>query len=279
MSTLLKRVLSAIVMIGCLIFLIYVGGPVIWVVVAVIAAVAQWELSKAFGLTVDESGKKRIVICGMAMSAIMYLIAWLSDYKMAFLLCPIIYLIFLFAIYVFKFGKITISDVVKYLFIFIYIAVFLGFVAVIRDKMEYGRYLTWMALIPPIASDTFAYFIGSAIGKHKLAPVVSPKKSIEGSIGGLFGGALCAGLYGWFVSTRIDVLPGFIIACAIIGFVNGGISQMGDLSASAIKRESGIKDYGNLIPGHGGALDRIDSVLYIAPIVYLGVEVLITYFI
>jgi len=277
-STLLKRVLSAIVMIGSLILLIYIGGPVIWVVVSIISITAEWELSKALGLTVNENGKKKIVVCGAVMTVIMYVIAWQSDYRMAFLFCPIIYLIVLFAIYVFNYGKITVSDVMKYLFVYIYIAVFLGFVAVIRDCMPQGRYLTWLALIPSIASDTFAYFIGSAFGKHKLAPVVSPKKSIEGSIGGLLGGALCTGLYGLFVSSRISVLPGFVLACVVIGLINGGISQIGDLSASAIKRESGIKDYGNIIPGHGGALDRIDSVIYIAPIVYLGVMVLTTYF-
>lgn len=278
MSTLLKRVLSAIVMIGCLILLIYIGGPAIWIAVAVIAGTAEWELSKALKIADKESGKRTIAIIGIAVSALMYGGAWLFDYKMSFLLCPIVYLIFLFAYYVFNYGKISILDVVKFIFVFIYIAVFLGFIPVIRDCVEYGKYLTWLALIPSIASDTFAYFVGSAIGKHKLAPVVSPKKSIEGSVGGVLGSALCAGLYGLFVSSRIEVLPGFIIACAIIGLVNGGISQVGDLTASAIKRESGIKDYGNIIPGHGGALDRIDSVLYIAPIVYVGVVILNMYF-
>ena len=279
MSSLVKRVLSAIVMIACLIFLIYFGGPIIWLFVAVLSCTAQWELGKALGLNTKESGKIKILIVGMVMTVVMFALCWLWDYKLAILLCTAIYLIILFAVYVFNYGKISVKDVEAFLFVYVYISVFLSFIPVIRECMEPGIYLVWIALIPSIASDTFAYFVGSAIGKHRLAPVVSPKKSIEGSVGGIIGAALCMALYGWYMSTKVSVLPGFVIVCALIGLVNGGVSQIGDLAASAIKREMGIKDYGNLIPGHGGALDRIDSILYIAPVVYLGVVILTTYFI
>lgn len=278
MSSLVKRVLSAIVMIACLIVLVYFGGPIIWIFVAALCSIAQWELGKALGLTEEKSLKKKVLITGMIITAFMLSLCWLWDYKMAVLLCPAVYLIILFAVYVFNYGKFSVKDVEEFIFIYMYISVFLAFVPVIRECFEEGRYLVWIALIPSIASDTFAYFVGSAIGKHRLAPVVSPKKSIEGSVGGVIGAALCMALYGWFMSTKVSVLPGFIVACALIGLVNGGVSQIGDLAASAIKREKGIKDYGNLIPGHGGVLDRIDSILYIAPVVYLGVVILTSYF-
>lgn len=279
MSTLVKRVLSAIVLIACLITLIYVGGVSIWIAVAIIAAIAQWELGKALGYVTDESGKKKILILGIVISAFMYATCYLLDYKVALIMYPAIYLIILFATYVFNFGKYSVKDVAAFIFIYAYIAVSLSFIPIIRASIEQGIYLAWFILIPPIASDTVAYFVGSAIGKHKMAPVVSPKKSIEGSVGGIIGAAVITGAYGYYVSTVMEVTNGFVVACAVIGLVVGGVSQIGDLAASAIKREYGIKDYGKLIPGHGGVLDRVDSILYIAPIVYLGVIVLTTYFI
>jgi len=278
-STLLKRVLSAIVLIACLIALIYVGGVSIWIALSLVAVIAQWELGKALGYTDKESGKLKILIFGMIVSILMYASCYLADYKVSLILFPAVYLIILFAIYVFNFGKYSAKDVASYLFIFAYIAVSLSFIPIIRESFEQGRYLVWLILIPPISSDTFAYFVGSAIGKHKMAPVVSPKKSIEGSVGGVIGAAVVTGIFGYYVSTVMNVTNGFVIACAVIGLVVGGVSQIGDLAASAIKREYGIKDYGKLIPGHGGALDRVDSILYVAPIVYFGVVLLTTYFV
>lgn len=278
MSTLVKRILSAIVMIGALVCLIYIGGPVIWVAVSAISITAEWELGKALGYGQTENGKKPLLIVGMVMSVLMYMICWLYDYKIAFLLCPSIYLIIVFAFYVFKYGKYSVKDVACFILIFMYISIFLAFIPVVRECLPHGMYMVWILLIPSIASDTFAYFVGSAIGKHKLAPVVSPKKSIEGSVGGVIGSALIMGLYGLFLSHNLSVKNGFIIVCVLIGLVVGGVSQIGDLAASAIKREVGIKDYGNIIPGHGGALDRIDSIIYVAPVIYIGVYVLTTYF-
>ena len=112
-----------------------------------------------------------------------------------------------------------------------------------------------------------AYCVGMLIGKHKMAPVLSPKKSVEGGIGGVVGAALIGVLYALAINqwgnAGVDV-----VSYAIIGAVGGAISQVGDLSASAIKRQCGIKDYGKLIPGHGGILDRFVSVIFTAPIIY-----------
>ena len=107
-----------------------------------------------------------------------------------------------------------------------------------------------------------AYFTGYFLGKHKLCPKISPKKTIEGSIGGIIGSVVLSALFGYFFFERI------LIHCIIIGIIGGIVSQFGDLTASVFKRKMGIKDYGNLIPGHGGILDRFDSVLFTAPMVY-----------
>ena len=116
--------------------------------------------------------------------------------------------------------------------------------------------------------DTCAYCVGMLIGKHKMAPVLSPKKSIEGAVGGVVGAALLGVAYA-------AVLHNDMIAYAIICAVGALISMVGDLAASAIKRNQGIKDYGKLIPGHGGILDRFDSVIFTAPIIYFLSTVLI----
>ena len=111
-------------------------------------------------------------------------------------------------------------------------------------------------------TDIFAYLVGKAIGKRKLCPSISPKKTVEGSIGGVLGSVILCGLFSWFF------LPSEFWTCIVIGVAGGIFSQFGDLAASVMKRKIGIKDWGTLIPGHGGVLDRIDSVLFVAPLVY-----------
>ncbi|MBQ0005606.1 MAG: phosphatidate cytidylyltransferase [Clostridiales bacterium] len=125
------------------------------------------------------------------------------------------------------------------------------------------RMVTWLVVIAAFGSDIMAYFTGYLIGKHKLAPVLSPKKTIEGAIGGLVGAAFFCGLFAWFFLDR-----SMFINYIIIGFAGGAFSQAGDLTASAFKRKMGVKDYGHLIPGHGGIMDRFDSIIFVAPLVY-----------
>ena len=140
---------------------------------------------------------------------------------------------------------------------------------------EYGIYLVWMVFIASWISDTFAYFTGMLLGKHKLAPVLSPKKSIEGSIGGIAGSALAGALFGYLFSTQVSQEVNLTVVCAVLGALGSVISQIGDLAASGIKRNYEIKDYGKLIPGHGGIMDRFDSVIVTAPIIYFLVYYMI----
>ena len=121
---------------------------------------------------------------------------------------------------------------------------------------------------------TCAYLVGRAIGKHKMTPVLSPKKSIEGAVGGIIGSALIGALYGTIFKTNLSEFSNPAVFCAIIGACGGFISMFGDLSASAIKRQYQIKDYGKLIPGHGGIMDRFDSIIFTAPLIYVLVTLL-----
>jgi phosphatidate cytidylyltransferase len=122
--------------------------------------------------------------------------------------------------------------------------------------------MTWIIVFSAFGCDILAYFVGVTIGKHKLYPKLSPKKTVEGAIGGILGSVgFCTGV-GYFIA------GGYLIHCVIIGVLGGIVSQIGDFTASAFKRKMGVKDYGSLIPGHGGVLDRFDSLLFVAPMVY-----------
>ncbi len=134
---------------------------------------------------------------------------------------------------------------------------------------ELGQVMVWLPLAISFGSDTFALFAGMAFGRHKLAPHVSPKKTVEGGVGGLLGGVLGMMLLhavgSWILGSNF-LSWGQILALGLLGSV---IDQIGDLSFSVIKREFGVKDYGKLLPGHGGVLDRFDSVTFVAPFAYL----------
>ena len=147
-----------------------------------------------------------------------------------------------------------------------YVAVMLSYIYQTRN-LPGGIFSVWLVFVCSWGCDTCAYCVGMLIGKHKLAPILSPKKSIEGGIGGILGAALIGVLYGLAINYWGNAAAD-ILEYAIIGAVGGAISQIGDLAASAIKRYHNIKDYGKLIPGHGGILDRFDSVIFTAPIIF-----------
>jgi len=134
--------------------------------------------------------------------------------------------------------------------------------------LEDGALLVWLIFIGAWGSDTCAYCVGILIGKHKIAPKLSPKKSVEGCIGGILGASLMGFIYATIFQNHITGIVNPQVVFAIIGAASSVISQIGDMAASAIKRNHDIKDYGDLIPGHGGILDRFDSIIFTAPVVY-----------
>jgi len=166
------------------------------------------------------------------------------------------------------------KDVLVNIFGFFYIGVLLANVYLVQS-LEYGAFFVWFIFISAWACDTLAYFSGMFFGKRKLAPMLSPKKTIEGAIGGTLGAAIVSGAFGHMISTHVTMDVNLAVIGAILGLVGAIFAQFGDLSASAIKRHLGIKDYGNLIPGHGGILDRFDSVIFTAPLVYFVVQALL----
>lgn len=129
-----------------------------------------------------------------------------------------------------------------------------------------GKALVWLPFLTAWLSDTFAYFTGVTFGKNKLYPKISPNKTIEGSLGGIVGSTTSSLIAGIIFNNLGFSMP--IIHYGIIGVLSGVMGQIGDLFASSIKRFCKVKDYGNIIPGHGGILDRFDSILFTAPTVY-----------
>lgn len=150
----------------------------------------------------------------------------------------------------------------------IFYVIFLSYHVALTDQIEGFPLMVWLIFLTAFGADSMAYFTGLAVGKHKLCPNISPKKTVEGSIGGIVGSVILCGVFGYFFTNAL-------IHCIIIGTLGGVISQLGDLTASAFKRHMGIKDYGNLIPGHGGVLDRFDSVLFTAPMVYYYIMIIL----
>ncbi len=179
---------------------------------------------------------------------------------------------------VFLHSKVEYREVFSVSFMSVYVTLFMSHIPRMRSEMG----LAVMAVIFVIAwgSDTFAYFSGTFFGKHKLIPKVSPKKTVEGAVGAIVGTALLCMLYVWIMAKVGYPLGGDVpnsgiyLKFALTGVVGSVLSQLGDLAASAIKRDAGIKDYGKIFPGHGGFMDRFDSVLFIAPIVYYMITII-----
>ena len=161
--------------------------------------------------------------------------------------------------------KYNVIDIGITLFGILYVVLNIIFLPLIHAT-EFGKILIWYIFFSAWGSDTFAYLIGVKFGKHKLTKI-SPKKSIEGSIGGTVGAIVIALIYTAIVNQYVSLGLSYVFV-AIATMVLSILSQLGDLSASSIKREMEIKDYGNLIPGHGGMLDRIDSIIFVAPFAY-----------
>ena len=135
--------------------------------------------------------------------------------------------------------------------------------------MNGGVYLVWIVFIAAWGSDTCAYCVGKLIGKHKLPTKLSPKKTIEGCTGGVVGAMLIAGIYAYIFKEPLAEHGCSVALFTIVGGLGAICSQIGDLAASAIKRNYEIKDYGTLIPGHGGIMDRFDSILFTAPLAFI----------
>lgn len=244
-----------------------IGGNVLFGILLFISLIGLMELYRVFDM--NRSPLAVFAYIGCICYYVIILVKK-EDYIFPF---AIISLLFIMILYVFSFPKYNASQAAITFFGIFYVAIMLSFIYRVRI-MEGGEYLVWMTFIGAWGSDTCAYLVGRKIGKHKMAPILSPKKSLEGCISGVFGAALIGFIFATVFKSNISGVTYPQLAFTLIGGASSIISQIGDLAASAIKRNHEIKDYGTLIPGHGGVLDRFDSIIFTAPIVFYLAQIL-----
>ena len=261
------RLLSGILLVIIALVTIISGGDILFATLLLISLIGMTELYKIL-----EVNNKLLGCVGYVAATLYYglirfgLTEWVTLLTIAFLIALLI-------VYVFTYPKYRSEHIMLAFFGLFYVAFMLSYVYQIR-MMEHGAFLVWLVFICSWGCDTCAYCVGMLIGKHKMAPVLSPKKSVEGGVGGVVGAALLGALYAVVINQFAPGTAVNVLEYAIICAVGGMISQVGDLAASAIKRNHDIKDYGKLIPGHGGILDRFDSVIITAPIIFYMATVL-----
>ena len=257
------RLISGIFLVLAALLTIISGGYVLFVTLLCVSLLGIQELYKAMG--VHKDGVGLLELAGY-LGAILYYASLLLGFERYGMMAVLLGLVLLMFVYVFTYPKYEADQVMSAFFGIVYVAVMLSFIFLTRN-LEGGKFLVWLIFLCSWGCDTCAYCVGVLIGKHKMAPKLSPKKSIEGGIGGLAGAALLGALYALAINKWGGASAG-VGEYALICFVGGIISMIGDLAASAIKRNHEIKDYGKLIPGHGGILDRFDSVIFTAPVIY-----------
>ena len=252
------------VMTAVLITVFVLGGYVMWGFLLALSLVGLFEFYRALQLH-------------WGVFAWVGYIATVAYYVILIVLGSIEYTLLVFAlllvadlaVFVVTYPRYRLEQTFGGFFSVFYIGVALSFMYIVRIHPPSGAYLVWLVVISSWGCDIFAYLFGMMFGKHPFVPKLSPKKSVEGAIGGIIGSVALAVAYGFAVQKYIPDVKLAPLIFAIICMFGAAASQVGDLAASAIKRKVGIKDYSHLIPGHGGVLDRFDSVIMVAPIIYL----------
>lgn len=260
-SSFVTRLLSGIVLVVATIGLVDWGGLPLFLATLLISMVALFEIYRVCGIE-----RSFIGVIGYLTALSYYLLLW-YDQKSYLTLMIIASLMLLLSFYVLTYPKYQIHTVALAFMAVVYVAVMLSYLYETRAMVD-GRYLVCLIYLASWGSDTCAYCTGMLFGKHKMTPLLSPKKTVEGAVGGILGASLLGALWGAALSSRLAELGSPVLVCALACGAASLISMLGDLSASAIKRDYAIKDYGHCIPGHGGVMDRFDSVIFTAPAIY-----------
>ena len=260
------RLISGIVLVIIAAFLLVEGSTVLYFASLAISLIGLFELYRVMKIERSAPG-----YVGYAAVVAYYWIMGNREQYVTFL--AIVSLMILMTIYVVTFPKYGTEQITVAFFGIFYVGIMFSYLYQVREMPD-GKYLVWLIFLSSWGCDTCAYCAGMLLGKHRLAPVLSPKKSIEGAVGGVVGSALLGCIYAYFFGAKMDEVSNPMVACAVACAIAAVISQIGDLAASAIKRNHNVKDYGNLIPGHGGVLDRFDSMIFTAPAIYFALTFL-----
>lgn len=255
----LIRILTSLVGLVVFFTIIFAHQYVLSGAIAIIALLMLYEVYGAMDT------KKELRSTGFAACVIMFVSVFAGKPLFAFYAAIILFM----AVMVFLHGKAKCSEVLSAAAITIFISA--SMLSLIFIRSQFGVYAVILPFIVAWLTDTGAYFAGSLLGKHKLVPQISPKKTIEGAIGGILLATVATAIFGIiFAEKAIDAA--YILKFVAMGIVGSVVSQIGDLAASCIKRDFGKKDYGTVLPGHGGLMDRFDSVLFAAPFVYFALQ-------
>ena len=263
------RVITAVFITVVLVAILLLSNTIAYsIALSVLALIAANEVLKVY-----ELDKKYIIsipayICAFAMPVTSFIMMEVFELKaldfiVALALVLFVLMIYLFFVAVFAKGKIEFASLSAGLVLVMYVTACFSSLSVIRYIGNAGMFNLGMVFIGAWVSDTFAYFTGRLFGKHKLIPEVSPKKTVEGSVGAIVFTTVTMLLYGWIVSMCSDIKPSYLVL-GLSAPVLSVVGQIGDLFASLVKRERGVKDYGKLLPGHGGIMDRFDSILTVS---------------
>ena len=251
-----------------LIFSQYIVYPI---ALGLLSTIAVWELLRVFGM------HKRVLLAipTYLLSALLPFFSYglffpsekQSTYLLIIALAIFAYLIFLAGYSVLSNGRVRFIDIAKVFAAVTYVTVSFTSMSLLR-YMDNGAYVFGLIFVGAWVSDSFAYFTGRLIGRHKLAPELSPKKTVEGSIGGIVFTVIAFAVYGIIIECFFSLDANYLALC-LTGLALSLVGQIGDLFASLIKREHGVKDYSGILPGHGGIMDRFDSVLAVSPVLLI----------
>lgn len=260
------RIITSIVCIPILILVVVYGNIFLKIALMLVSLIGIYEFYRAVNKNTNKD-IKRINDIGYLFTIIYYVILLKFSLYSYFIFTSIFILVLMISMLLHS-DKYNIKDVAITFMGFYYVCFLLSHIILVREQPN-GFIFVWLIFITAWGSDTGAYFTGKAIGRTKLVPKLSPNKTVEGAIGGVVLSAILCIIYGLCMDKLFNTnLQNLFIGLIVIGVVGSIVGQLGDLTASAIKRYTGIKDYGNLIPGHGGILDRFDSILFTAPLVY-----------
>lgn len=274
----LKRILTGVIAIAIFVpFLIFSHTLAFPLIMGFCAALSVWEILHCVGLHKN----LWLSLPLYPLAAVMPFVLRLCDLNVALivgLMSVLLLMLYVFAVSVLGHKKVEVTNATAVFMTFLYSVAGFSSILFLRDYIEGGQYIYLMVFIGAWITDTFAYFGGRLFGKHKLIPEVSPKKTIEGSISGTLFGMLSFVIFAivynqWLLPDGGTAMPYWVMI--VVGLVTAIVSQIGDLSMSVLKRHYGIKDYGKIFPGHGGILDRFDSVLPVAIVMACALGVLL----
>ena len=276
----IRTITSAIILAVLLPLIIFSDYVVYPIMLALCSLLAVFELLRVIGFE-----KKWVIsipayfmapalplcsylVTNEAVEQLYYKLGAVAVYMLGAVSVVFAYMIYTMSVAVFSKGKISLGSVAEVFLTVSYVVISFTSLCLVR-YLYHGLFLLMLVFIGAWVCDSMAYVVGSLIGRHKLIPEISPKKTIEGAIGGMVSTVIAFLLYGYLVDLFTEgVVPDYLVL-GILGLLISVVAQLGDLIASLIKREHGVKDYGTLLPGHGGIMDRFDSILAVSTILLM----------